>query len=323
MIFRILAVVVWSVMTVTVSTAASFLESGRLDWLNYLLTLAIASTVQGFPAHIVNEIVDWQTGADRFRKLGEKSGGSKVLKAGLATVPQLWWMFGVTSLIGFILIVLLCFRTGPAVFAFFVAGYFICLFYTMPPLMFAYRPFAGEWLGGFPGVVLNVTGTYYVQTGSISAQAMLLAAWIGLVYMSIMVLFHYLDYEGDCQARPMKRTTIVFLGLRRSKRYVLVLLLLAGVLSTAQAWKSPPLYWLMPLSVAVYGIIHLRCDPSSAESVVRQGRLLTYAVIVFSLAISVMAEPRFAVAGLMALAAFYLHKKFGKLRNLKPAKEPS
>lgn len=170
MIFRILAVLVWAVMTVLLSSAVVFYETGRIDWMNFILVMAIASITQGFPAHIVNEIYDWQSGADRFKKIGEKSGGSKVIKSGLATISQLWLMFGITSVVSFSLVILLYMRTDdPSSLWFFGVGYFVCIFYTMPPMRFAYRPFAGEWLGGFAGIMLNMTGNYFVQTGFVSS----------------------------------------------------------------------------------------------------------------------------------------------------------
>ena len=314
MIFRILAVLVWAVLTVLLSSAIVFYETGKIDWLNFFLVMAIASITQGFPAHIVNEIYDWKSGSDRFMKLGEKSGGSKVIKSGLATIPQLWLMFGITSVLSFSLVALLYLRTDPRSLWFFGIGYFVCIFYTLPPMRFAYRPFAGEWLGGFTGIMLNMTGNYFVQTGYVSSLIFFFSITIGLVYIAIMMLFHYLDYESDRHAEPLKRTTIVFLGLQRSKIYVLILLILSTALSVAMALRINPLFFLVTFSNAVQFLVQARCNPSDADSIVRTGKILTWEMIGFSIVFSALINPLFAWVLVWVVISFYLHKKFGKLR---------
>ena len=316
MIFRILAVLVWAVLTVLLSSAIVFYETGKIDWLNFFLVMAIASITQGFPAHIVNEIYDWKSGSDRFKKLGEKSGGSKVIKSGLATIPQLWLMFGITSVLSFSLVALLYLRTDPRSLWFFGIGYFVCIFYTLPPMRFAYRPFAGEWLGGFTGIMLNMTGNYFVQTGYVSSLIFFFSITIGLVYIAIMMLFHYLDYESDRHAVPLKRTTIVFLGLQRSKIYVLILLILSTALSVAMALRINPLFFLVTFSNAVQFLVQARCNPSDADSIVRTGKILTWEMIGFSIVFSALINPLFAWVLVWVVISFYLHKKFGKLRTV-------
>ncbi|MBL7996981.1 prenyltransferase [bacterium] len=316
MIFRILAVVVWAVMTVLLSSAIVFYQTGRIDWVNFFLVMAIASITQGFPAHIINEIYDWKSGADRFRKIGEKSGGSKVIKSGLATIPQLWVMFFITSAVSFALVIALYMRADPRSLWFFGVGYLVCIFYTLPPLSFAYRPFAGEWLGGFTGILLNMTGNYFVQTGTVSPTILVFSITIGMVYIAIMMLFHYLDYESDRHAIPIKRTTIVFLGLQRSKMYVLMVLAASTVLSVIMALKISVLFYIVTISNMSQFIFQLRCDPSDPESIIKTGKWLTLEMIAFAVLFSILVNPVFGWVILPVALSFYLHKKFGKLRTV-------
>jgi 1,4-dihydroxy-2-naphthoate polyprenyltransferase len=314
MVFRILAVVVWAVMTVLLSSAIVFYETGKIEWINFFLVMAIASLTQGFPAHIINEIYDWKSGADRFKKLGEKSGGSKVIKSGLATIPQLWLMFGITSFMSFVLVAILYLRTDPRSLWFFGVGYFVCIFYTLPPMSFAYRPFAGEWLGGFAGIMLNMAGNYFVQTGAVSSTIVVFSVAVGLVYIAIMMLFHYLDYESDRHAVPLKRTTIVFLGLRRSKIYVLILLVFSTALSVGLAVRTHPMFYILTMSNVAHFFVQWRCDPANSESIVRSGKLLTFEMIGFGIVFAAYVNPVFTWVLLPVVASFYLHKKFGKLK---------
>ena len=316
MIFRILAVLVWAVMTIILSSAIVYFETGKVDWINLFLVMAIASITQGFPAHIINEIYDWKSGADRYKKIGEKSGGSKVIKSGLATIPQLWNMLVVTSAVSFTLVAVLFVRTDPRSLWFFGVGYFVCIFYTLPPFRFAYRPFAGEWLGGFAGIMLNMIGNYFVQTDRISGTILIFSVTIGLVYIAIMMLFHYLDFESDRHAIPLKKTTIVFLGLKRSKIYVLVLLAVSAALSVVMTFQVSLLFLLLTLSTVGQFIVQLRCDPSNAESIIKSGKYLTFGMIVFSIVFSSLINPAFAGTIFLAALSFYLHKKYGKLKTV-------
>lgn len=314
MIFRILAVVVWAVLTVMMSAAIAYLDSGRINWVDFILTLAIASLVQGFPAHIVNEIFDWQSGADRFKKLGEKSGGSKVIKSGLADIPQLWIMFIITTVLSFLLMLLLCYRTRIESLIFFFTGYFVCIFYTMPPFRWAYRPFAGEWLGGFTGILLNMTGTYFVQADTVRWNIVAFAATTGLIYIGIMMLFHYLDFESDTHANPKKNTTIVYLGLKKSKTYVMILLSASMILSIILSALIHPVFYLLTLCAGVQLLLQISINPFSPDSIIRQGKWVTLAMIVYTIAFTGWINIQFLWMMIPISVSFYLHKKFGKIR---------
>lgn len=130
-----------------------------------------------------------------------------------------------------------------------------------------------------------------------------------------MMLFHYLDYESDRHAVPLKRTTIVYLGLHRSKVYVMILLLLSTALSVAMALQISPLFFLVTLSNMIQFVIQARCNPSNAESIVKTGKILTFEMIGFSIVFCALINPSFAWITVWVILSFYLHKKFGKLKT--------
>lgn len=79
MLFRVLAVLVWAFNAGLISNAAAVADGHPLRVIVFVFVLLIAALVQGYPAHIVNEIYDWQSGADRPRMAaGEKSQPSPV-----------------------------------------------------------------------------------------------------------------------------------------------------------------------------------------------------------------------------------------------------
>ncbi len=310
MIFRIQAVFVWAVLTVVVGTAVAARTTGEVNWIHFFLCILIASAVQGFPAHIVNEIVDWRSGADRPRE--QKSGGSKVLASGLATIPQLWVMFWITTTVALGLVIVLCLRTNWNLGVLFLVGYFICLAYSIPPFRLAYRPFLGEWLGGFPGIVLNIVGSAYAQGHIVTWETIGLAASIGMMYIGIMLLFHYVDYEGDQQARPIKRTSIVFFGLRRSRHYVLAILIVASALSAALAAQGAPWMWVISVLAFLHAIVHFLCDPASVDSIIRSGKWLMVCTVLGVTVGAALVSWHFWLLLPAAAWVRMLHHRFGR-----------
>ena len=195
MLFRILPVMVWSFTGSLVGTALAVFAGYEINWPAFLLVLTISALIQGYPTHIINEIYDWKSGADRREPHGQKSGGSKVLQAKLLTIRDLWQVFFVSHVI---LVILLCTSVlvinSQIVYAFIIPGYLCGLLYSLPPFRFSYRPFLGEWLGGFAGIFLLVLGSYYAQTLTVNSFSVLIAFGMGLTYVGIMTFFHYLDF---------------------------------------------------------------------------------------------------------------------------------
>src|SRR3989304_3618966 len=130
--FRLIPVLLWSFTAVILGTALAFHETGILDWRWFLATLAIATLVQGFETHAVNEIYDWKSGTDRADVPRALSGGSKVLNRGLLTIRELWVVFAVSSALVLLLTLYLAPARSWAGMAFVVPGYVSGLVYTMP-----------------------------------------------------------------------------------------------------------------------------------------------------------------------------------------------
>lgn len=312
MVFRVLPVMVWSGMAATCGLAIARMEGVPLNWTSFILVAIVTALVQGFPAHIINEIYDWQSGADAYQPLTRKSGGSKVIKAGFASIGDLWVMLAVTSVPIVGLAILVCVTVDIRLAVFIAGGICAAVFYTLPPFRFAYRPFAGEWLGGFPGIFLAVTGSYFAQTHGLSELSLVTGAGLGAVYVAIMIFFHYLDVEGD--RATGKRTTVVVLGPAGARWYAIACLVVAGALFAACALHTPS-FALLVLEAATLVALYAMTDPRSPDMVVRNGRRITYAAVGGALLFGVAADLRLAVMGVVALGAYALHYTFGKLRR--------
>lgn len=313
MLFRILPVMVWSFTGTLVGTALAVMDIHEIKWMPFLLVLMISSLVQGYPTHIINEIFDWKSGADSRELREKKSGGSKVMQAKLLKMKDLWAVFVVSHLV-LVLLITACkvVINSKIIYYFIIPGYLSGLFYSLPPFRFSYRPFLGEWLGGFAGIFLLVLGSYYAQTLAINLFSILIAFALGLIYIAIMTFFHYLDFENDRLATPVKNTTVVYLGVERSRKYAyLCLLFSASVFILSFRFQQIP---LLLLSGAVF-LSHNRADLWDAISIIRWGKVITYSTILAGLSFAALAKPILLLMALPVVLSFWAHKKFGKLKR--------
>lgn len=316
MLFRILPVMVWSLTGSLIGTATAIFDGYEINWLAYLLVLKISALVQGYPTHIINEIFDWKSGADSHELRAEKSGGSKVLQSKLLKMNDLWKAFVISHVVLFALIaVCVSVIDYKIVLYFILPGYLSGLLYSLPPFRFAYRPFLGEWLGAFLGMFFLISGSYYAQSFSMSLSAVLVASGVGLIYIGIMIFFHYLDFEYDKVAVPVKNTTVVYLGLSACRNYAYFCLML-----------SIPLFLISVLKFHIEGLIllllsctvvlsHNRADLRNAFSIIKWGKVITLATLVIGICFASMAHPVFTLMTIPVIIGFWTHKKFGKLKR--------
>ncbi|HEY3998747.1 MAG TPA: prenyltransferase [Candidatus Xenobia bacterium] len=303
---RILAVLVWSTTAVTVGTALAA-RTQAVDLRLYVLALLAGFIGQGYTTHAINEIRDWTSGTDR-----HGLGGSKVVRAGLLSIGELWAVFWVS--IGLVLWLghLCAESSGPWAWFFIGIALLSGICYSLPPIQLAYRPYLGEWLGAFPGILTCVCGAYYVQTGALTGEPVLLGTALALQCMAIMLMFHTLDFEADRAAVPCKRTTIVHLGPAAAQRY-LVALQVGAVLALGLALRID--YRLAPLLVAGFLclVAFQTYAPFDSPTIIRASKRVTLATIAGGLATGIWIDPRLAFMIAVIYAAFAAHRRYGKL----------
>jgi len=199
---RLIPVLLWSYTAVALGTGLAFMDTGRLDAAWFGVALALGLLIQGYTTHSVNEIYDWRSGTDRHVSARALSGGSKVLNMGLLDERALWAIFWIASGAVAVLAALVGIARAPWLVLVIGLGYGVGVAYTVPPLATSYRPFAGEWLGGFPGVLLAGVGAYGIQTLSLTWTAVVALSAHACVCTSMLVMHGYLDAAADAHEPP-------------------------------------------------------------------------------------------------------------------------
>ncbi|MGQ0796886.1 MAG: prenyltransferase, partial [Methanobacteriota archaeon] len=281
-------------------------EGAALDagWL--AVALALAVLVQGWETHAINEIYDWRSGTDAHASPRALSGGSKVVRLGLLSERDLWVVFVVSSLGVAVLGAYVGMGRAWWLGAIVVAGYAIGLLYTLPPVATSYRPLAGEWLGGFPGVLLAGIGAYAIQSLRITPTAIAALAAHALVCTAMLTMHHYLDVAADRSAAPAKRTTVVALGSRGARAYATCLAAGGASIYGALAFVQPAFALGAAFSVAA-AVFHALARVENLESVTRNELRIIQLGIAAGLSSAVALAPALWPLGPLAVAGYAAH----------------
>lgn len=307
--FRLIPVLLWSFTSVVLGTALAFWQTGAFDpWL-LGVALALAGLVQGWVTHSINEIYDWRSGTDRDARPRALSGGSKVRNLDLLTERDLWLIFAASSLAVAILGAYVAFTRAAWLLLLILAGYVLGVAYTLPPLATAYRPFLGEWLGGFPGVLLAGLGAFGIQSGTLSWTAVAALSAHGLVCTGMLLIHHYQDAASDALASPPKRTTVVFLGPRRSRSYATGLSAAATAIYGALGIAIHPAFFAGAALCLAATVVHARINLSRLASVTRGELRVIQLGIAAGLATSIALAPGLWPLAPLAGAGYLAHLK--------------
>ena len=230
-----------------VTGTALALRDGHFRLGPALAALFVALLLQ-IGSNLANDVYDYERGADA----GERHGPMRVTQAQLLSPKQvkagMWVVFGLSALLG----LYLTFAAGWVVILIGLAAILSAIAYTGGPFPLGYYGLGDLFVFIFFGVAA-VAGTYFVQAGSVSAQAWWMSLPIGWLIVDILVVNNLRDIEADRVAG--KHTLAVRLGERGARLEYIVLLsasylllpLLAffGILpwTSLLAWLSIPLGW--------------------------------------------------------------------------------
>ncbi|MBI2873283.1 MAG: UbiA family prenyltransferase [Chloroflexi bacterium] len=241
-----------SLVPVLLGTAIAW-KDGHLNPILVGLAL-VGATLLHAATNVINELFDVRQGVDAV----ESAGGSKMVAQARLLPGEVYkgglLLFGMAVLVGAYLATVRGYYIVLVGTAAVLAGYF----YTAPPFHYKYRAL------GVPVVLvmmgpLMVLGTYFVMTGTVTAQAVLASIPVGVLVASIFHAKDIRDVEND--ARAGSTTLATLMGQRSAGRlytvmtfgcYAITVLLVA--LRTLPAWS---LITLLALLVAMPASLHM------------------------------------------------------------------
>ena len=245
-----------SFIPVTLAAAIAWARYSVFDPVAFLLVFA-AVTVHHFGLNMLDDVFDYLHAVDR--PWGDKknpyTGGSGVLTEGLLSVAEV--MRGVFACYAFTIgtWIYLGYDKGFPVIAIGAMGILSSIFYTVPPVRFAYRGFGELGLLVNFGPVL-VLGSYYVQRGTLDLEPLIVSLVPGFLMWSMIVINEIPDYDED--RRSGKMNLVARFGRRAG-----VLLYEAGLLCAFGIIAGSVLFGVAPLPV----LLGLTALPPALQSV--------------------------------------------------------
>ncbi len=239
---------IWIASTIpmAVGGAVAYAQLGSFSWAWFLIGAAAIYLLE-IGKNAVNEYVDYLSGVDRFVSADKRtpfSGGKKTIIDGKLSLKENLIIgiitIGLGSLLGFYVVLVRDFN----VLWFGLAGVFFALFYSLPPFKFAYRG-VGEFVVGFTFGPLITTGTYLVQTHTISLVAVLASIPLGFIIANVLWINQYPDYEADLKGGKMNG--VVRLGKEKAVNVYALLFGMAYFSLLILSIFSLNLFWLLPL----------------------------------------------------------------------------
>ncbi len=215
-------------------------RDGSFQFAPALAALCVALLLQ-IGSNVANDVFDFERGADT----AERQGPVRITQAGLLSPAQvkrgMWIIFELAALCGLYLASL----RGWTVILIGLAAIISAIAYTGGPFPLGYYGLGDVFVFIFFGVVA-VTGTYYVQAGSVSMAAWWMAIPVGLIITAILVVNNLRDIENDRVAG--KHTLAVRMGAKTAKvEYVLFIALAYLILPALIIFKILPLSSLLAL----------------------------------------------------------------------------
>lgn len=249
-----------SALSATLGTGAAAFLGYRIDWLAGVLTLVGLVAVHA-GANLANDYFDHTSGNDwSGPKRSPFSGGSRMIQRGILTARAVLAASLISFAFGGALGLVVAVRARSwEIIALGFAGCALSLFYTAPPLRFAYRGL-GELTIGTTFGPLPTLGAYLAQGHGFSWYPVFIGIPAGLLVAMILFANEFTDIEMDSAVG--KRNLVVRLGARlASKIYVagglgvsvsLVCLCLAGLMpaSGLAALAATPVFFVVGKKLA-------------------------------------------------------------------------
>ncbi len=216
--------------------------------LGYFILAMVGSILVHITVNVINDYYDYVDGIDLNTQRTPFSGGSGVLPSNLLKPSQAFWFATISLLIAMGIGGYFCFARGWWLFPLLLVAGFSAYFYNV----YLSRWWVGELFAGLNFGPLLVLGSYFVQTGRYSWEALVASLAPGILTSNLLFLNEFPDREAD--RKGGRRHLVISLG-KKDASYLFVILLatsylciLVGVLT-----KMMPLMTLIGFGTVIFG----------------------------------------------------------------------
>ena len=209
------------------------------------MTLLAAVLIQ-IGANFANDVYDFLMGSDREDRLGPTRATQSGLISPGDMKKGMWLVFLLAICVGFYLASI----GGWPIVGIGLASIVSAIAYTGGPYPLGYHGWGDIFVFVFFGIIA-VSGTYYLQTGTVTNESILLGISLGALSTAILIVNNLRDADTDIKSG--KRTLAVRLGKQFVKIEYIVMMVVAFAipLYILQFWDGFTLYlilFLLPIS---------------------------------------------------------------------------
>lgn len=225
---------------VFVGSMFAYVVQGNIDIILFLAMLLASLLIQA-ATNMFNEYYDYVRGLDTEESVGI---GGTIVRDGVApkTILKIaLTFFGIAILIGGYI----CFMSSPWIAVIGALCMVVGYLYTGGPLPIAYTPF-GEVFAGFLMGTVIIGISYFIQTGSVTMDVVLVSLPIVLFIASIMLSNNIRDLDGD--KINGRKTIAILIGRKKAIIFLASLFIVAYAITlTLIIVKILPLWSLLTL----------------------------------------------------------------------------
>jgi 1,4-dihydroxy-2-naphthoate octaprenyltransferase len=210
-----------TVILVSLGTAIGAYE-GFFHLGNFLLAM-IGSILVHITVNVINDYYDYVGGIDLNTQRTPFSGGSGVLTSNLLRPKQAFWLATICLLIAMGIGAYFVLTKGWILFPLLLVAGFSAYFYNV----YLSKWMVGELFAGLNFGPLIVLGSYFVQTGRYSWEALVASLAPGILTSNLLFLNEFPDREAD--EKGGRKHLVIAMG-KKDARFLFVAFLLASYL---------------------------------------------------------------------------------------------
>jgi 1,4-dihydroxy-2-naphthoate octaprenyltransferase len=216
--------------------------------LGYFLLAMIGSILVHMTVNVINDYYDYVDGIDLNTQRTPFSGGSGVLPSNLLKPKQAFWFATICLIIAMVIGAYFCMARGWLLFPLLLISGFSAYFYNV----YLSKWMIGELFAGLNFGPMIVLGSYFVQIGRYSWEALFASIAPGILTANLLFLNEFPDLEAD--KKGGRRHLVIAMG-RKQARFLFIaflttsyLCIIVGVLT-----KMMPVMTLIGLGTIGFG----------------------------------------------------------------------